>query len=209
MLKIQSKLSILSAQTSSTSSFLPSSLPPFLPSFLPHHHYHPHHRPSSKSPRLAWSLSPSSSVSPFLFLPSFHLSLLRPSFLLPSSINHISTTVMLVSLASSLSLSASCRSERTESIPGIFKGIESKMFFKNQRNSWNFSSQKWKKFREFSEERSQRNVWKSVLAKIPGIFGLFATARFYNSKRHWRCAGCSVFMKGKIYLWKESNPYER
>ena len=94
-------------------------------------------------------------------------------------------------------------------------------------NSWNFcrsrkydAFQKPKKFlesliskvekiREFSKERSQCNVWESVLAKIPGIFGLFATARFYNSKRHWRCAGCSVFMKGKIYLWKGSSPYER
>ena len=33
-------------------------------------------------------------------------------------------------------------------------------------------------------------MWESVLAKIPGIFGLFATARFYNSKGNRRCAGC-------------------
>ena len=46
------------------------------------------------------------------------------------------------------------------------------------------------KFREFLKEKSQRNVWESVLAKIPGIFGLFATARFYNSKGNRRCAGC-------------------
>ena len=81
--------------------FLPSSLPPFLPSFLPsffpsflpsphhhhhHHHHHHQHRLSSKSPRLACS---SSSVSPFLFLPSFLPSFLAPSFLssfLPPSI---------------------------------------------------------------------------------------------------------------------------
>ena len=44
--------------------------------------------------------------------------------------------------------------------------------------------------REFLKEKSQRNVWESVLAKIPGIFGLFATARFYNSKGNRRCAGC-------------------
>ena len=34
---------------------------------------------------------------------------------------------MLVSLASSLLLSASCRSKQAESIPGIFEGIESKI----------------------------------------------------------------------------------
>ena len=29
-----------------------------------------------------------------------------------------------------------------EKNPGIFEGIENKMLFKNQRNPWNFSSQK-------------------------------------------------------------------
>ena len=33
-------------------------------------------------------------------------------------------------------------------------------------------------------------MWESVLAKLPGIFGFFATARFYSSKRNRRCAGC-------------------
>ena len=33
-------------------------------------------------------------------------------------------------------------------------------------------------------------MWEFVLAKLPGIFGLFATARFYSSKRNRRCAGC-------------------
>ena len=74
--------------------------------------------------------------------------------------------------------------------PGIFEGIENKMLFKNQGNSWNFSIAKVNKFREFLKEKSQRNVWESVLAKIPGIFGPFATARFYNSKGKRRCADC-------------------
>ena len=30
-----------------------------------------------------------------------------------------------------------------EKKPGFFEEIESKMLFKNQRNPWNFSSQKW------------------------------------------------------------------
>ena len=167
------------------------------------------HRPSSKSPRLAWSSSPSSSVSPLLFLPSFHPSLLRPSFLLPSSINHISTTVMLVSLASSLSLSASCRSEQAESIPGIFEGIESKMLFKNQRNSSNLSSQKWKKSGNCRKKGHNATCGNPFLQKFPEFLDFLQLSRFYNSKRHWRCAGCSVFMKGKIYLWKGSSPYER
>ena len=33
-------------------------------------------------------------------------------------------------------------------------------------------------------------MWESVLAKIPRIFRLFATARFYSSKGNRRCAGC-------------------
>ena len=154
-----------------------SGFPPFLPSFL---HLHHQHRPSSSVIEIAQI---SMVIIIIISVPSPLPSIL-PCSVLPSSINHISTTVMLVSLASSLSLSASCRSEQAESIPGIFEGIENKMLFKNQRNSWNFSSQKWKKIRKLSKEKSQRNVWESVLAKIPGIFGLFATARFYNSKRY-------------------------
>ena len=33
-------------------------------------------------------------------------------------------------------------------------------------------------------------MWESVLAKNPGFFEPFATARFYNSKGKRRCAGC-------------------
>ena len=52
------------------------------------------------------------------------------------------------------------------------------------------SHRKSKQIPGILKEKSQRNVWESVLAKIPGIFGLFATARFYNSKGNRRCAGC-------------------
>ena len=74
---------------------------------------------------------------------------------------------MLVSLASSLSLSASCRSEQTESIPGIFEGIESKMLFKNQRNSWNLSSQKWKKSGNFRKKGHNVTCGNPFLQKFP------------------------------------------
>ena len=85
------------------------------------------------------------------------------------------------------------------------------------------------KFREFLKEKSERNVWESVLAKNPGFFEPFATARFYNSKGKRRCAdstfvtdavraqisikksrifmrngkGKPPVMKGKMYLWSE------
>ena len=45
-------------------------------------------------------------------------------------------------------------------------------------------------------------MWESVLAKLPGIFGLFATARFYSSKKEskmcwlqirYRCSRCPDF----------------
>ena len=42
----------------------------------------------------------------------------------------------------------------------------------------------------FLKEKSERNVWESVLAKNPGFFEPFATARFYNSKGKRRCADC-------------------
>ena len=75
---------------------------------------------------------------------------------------------MLVSLASSLSLSASCRNERAESISGIFeKKIESKMFFKNQRNSWNLSSQKWKKSGNFRKKGHNVTCGNPFLQKFP------------------------------------------
>ena len=77
-----------------------------------------------------------------------------------------------------------------EKNPGIFEEIENKTLFKNKRNPWNFSSQTVNKFRQFLKEKSQRYVWESVLAKIPGIFEPFATARFNNSKGKRRCAGC-------------------
>ena len=85
------------------------------------------------------------------------------------------------------------------------------------------------KFRKFLKEKSERNVWESVLAKNPRFFEPFATARFYNSKGKRRCADCRfvtdavraqisikksrIFMrngkgkppvmKGKMYLWSE------
>ena len=78
---------------------------------------------------------------------------------------------------------------REKKNPGIFEEIENKMLFKNQGNPWNFSSQTYiYKFREFLKEKSERNVWVSVLAKNPGFFEPFATARFYNSKGKRRCA---------------------
>ena len=52
------------------------------------------------------------------------------------------------------------------------------------------SHRKSKQIPGIFEKKSQRNVWESVLAKISGIFGLFATARFYSSKGKRRCAGC-------------------
>ena len=90
------------------------------------------------------------------------------------------------------------------------------------------------KFREFLKEKSERNVWESVLAKNPGFFEPFATARFYNSKGKQRCADCRfvtdavraqisikksrIFMrngkgkppiiKGKMYLWRGRSVYE-
>ena len=74
--------------------------------------------------------------------------------------------------------------------PGIFEEIKNKIFFKNQSNSWIFFIAKVNKFREFLKEKSECNVWESVLAKIPGFFEAFATARFYNSKGKRRCADC-------------------
>ena len=79
------------------------------------------------------------------------------------------------------------------------------------------------------ERKIKRNVWESVLAKNPGFFEPFATARFYNSKGKRRCADCRfvadavhaqisikkswIFLKngkgkppvvkGKVYLWSE------
>ena len=211
-----------------------SGFPPFLPSFLPsflhlhhhhhahHHHHHPHHhqhRPSSKSPRLAWSSSPSSSVSPLLFLPSFHPSLLRPSFLLPSSINYISTTVMLVSLASSLS--ASCRSEQAESIPGIFAGVESTMLFKNQSNSSNLSSQKWKKSGNFRKKGHNVTCGNPFLQKFPEFLDFLqlrvsttqkgiedVLAAVYLWKGRYIYEREAVLMKGRMYFWRAWCIYE-
>ena len=36
-----------------------------------------------------------------------------------------------------------CIYEGRKKNPGILEEIENKMLFKNQRNPWNFSSQKW------------------------------------------------------------------
>ena len=62
--------------------------------------------------------------------------------------------------------------------------------FQKPKKSLEFLISKVDKFGEFLKEKSERNVWESVLTKIPGISEPFATARFYNSKGNRRCAGC-------------------
>ena len=60
--------------------------------------------------------------------------------------------------------------------------------FQKARKSLEFFIADINKFRDFLKEKSERNVWESVLAKIPGFFE--SIARFYNSKEKRRCAGC-------------------
>ena len=71
-----------------------------------------------------------------------------------------------------------------------FWGNRKEDAFQKPKKSLEFLISKVDKFGDFLKEKSERNVWESVLAKIPGIFEPFATARFYNSKGNRRCAGC-------------------
>ena len=76
-----------------------------------------------------------------------------------------------------------------EKNPGILEEIESKMLSKTKEIP-GISHLKSGQIRGIFERKSERNVWESVLTKIPGMFEPFVTARFYNSKGNRRCAGC-------------------
>ena len=60
-----------------------------------------------------------------------------------------------------------------------------------------YSHRRHKQIPGIFERKIKRNAWKSVLAKNPGFFEPFATARVYNSKGKRRCADW------KMYLWSE------
>ena len=122
---------------------------------------------------------------------------------------------MLVSLASSLSLSASCRSEQAESIPGIFEGIESKMLFKNQRNSSNLSSQKWKKSGNFRKKGHNVTCGNPFSQKFPefldflqlrvsttqkGIENVLAAVYLWKGRYIYERE--AILMKGRMYFWR-------
>ena len=78
---------------------------------------------------------------------------------------------------------------REKKNPGILEEIESKMLSKTKEIP-GISHLKSGQIRGIFERKSERNVWESVLTKIPGMFEPFVTARFYNSKGNRRCAGC-------------------
>ena len=166
------------------------------------------HRPSSKSPRLAWSSSPSSSVSPLLFLPSILPCSVLPSSFLPPSITS----------APPLCWCRWRRRCRCRPVAGVNKQNQFLEFLKESKVRCFSKTKKIPRISHFKSGKKSGNCRKKghnatcgnpFSQKFPEFLDFLQLSRFYNSKRHWRCAGCSVFMKGKIYLWKGSTPYER
>ena len=186
-----------------------SGFPPFLLSFLhlhhhhhAHHHHHPHHhRPSSKSPRLAWSSSPSSSVSPLLFLPSILPCSVLPSSFLPPSITS----------APPLCWCRWRRRCRCRPVAGVNKQNQFLEFLKESKVRC-FS--KTKEIPRISHLKSGKNpeiVERKVTTQRVGIRSC------KNSRNFWTFSNCRVSTTQKgiedvlaaVYLWKGRYIYER
>ena len=107
---------------------------------------------------------------------------------------------------------------------GIFEEIENKMLFKKPKKSLDFLIADINNFREFLKEKSQRNVWESVLqlrvsTAQKGNEDVLAADSLQmqqiSIKHPWgmveeslRWGFRTLFLKGKMYLWRGRCIYE-
>ena len=113
-------------------------------------------------------------------------------------------------------------SMKEKKICRIFKRSENTMLFQKPKKFREFLIAKINKFPKISRKKEAHvNVWESILAKSLGIFGLFAPARFYTSKRNFyqkkrnftgngwqRPRAGNIHLWRGMYLWRGTCIYE-